>query len=478
MRFAIYLTLLIAALPIVLTRPFFGLCAYYVVSLLQPKFLAWQSSFPDAMLVGIPMVIGAVAIGVRRMTWVPRVERGGVSSLRERAIRSPLLEPSWLLGACALLLAYISINRLLAPYPLANNAEQYRSLCKVLLVVALLTGLASDYRRFRIMYFVVAMSVAFWAIKGGLKVILLGPHQVYGRTYDNNLFALTSVMTLPMVFYFALSVKHAKWRAALFVCVALMCLAIIGSRSRAGFVAFAVVLMMMAWNSRYRWRTMFAVFIFMIVAAALSGTEIRDRLHSIVEYRQDRSARSRFLTWDIALQILRESPIVGIGFQNFEAAKDALVGGRKAAHNIYLQNLAELGIVGHPLWLLVLFGSLGTAYLFMRWSRRLPLDMRWAYYWSRGLVLGLVAFCIHGVFHNEEYLELMFVMVGLIIALQVATRRELDRRRMMEQFSSSDMEKKPPVDDRRGAPTALHPGRLGGDIRFGRRFAARGLANP
>src|SRR5438045_2748622 len=111
MRFGIYLTLMIAILPIVLTRPFFGLCAYYVVSL---------------------------------------------------------------------------------------------------------TARASDYRLVRVSYAVVALSVAFWAIKGGLKVILLGPHQVYGRTYDNNLFALTSVMTLPMVFYFALSVKHARWRAILF----------------------------------------------------------------------------------------------------------------------------------------------------------------------------------------------------------------------------------------------------------------------
>src|ERR1051325_9242232 len=162
---------------------------------MQPKLLAWQTSFPDAMLVGVPMVIGAIAIGAKRLSWRPQIDRatGRISALTARVVRSPILEPSWLLGACALLLAYITINRLITPYPLSNTTEQYRGLCKVLIVVALLTGMASDYRRFRVIYAVIALSVAFWAIKGGLKVILLGPHQVYGRTYDNNLFALTSV---------------------------------------------------------------------------------------------------------------------------------------------------------------------------------------------------------------------------------------------------------------------------------------------
>lgn len=461
MRFAIYVTILLAILPIVLTRPFFGLCVYYVVSLLQPKLLAWHPSFPDAMLVGVPMVIGAIAIGVKRVSWEPQLDSRGdrVVALRERLIRSPILEPSWLLLACAALFLYISFNRLFAPYPLSNNSFQYRSLCKVLIVVALLTGLASDLRRFRAVYLVVALSVAFWAIKGGLKVMFLGPHQVYGKTYDNNLFALTSVMTLPMVFYFALSVKHAKWRALLYACTALICLSIIGSRSRAGFVAFAIVLLGMAWSSRYRFRAMLSVLLFSTVAFTLSGSEIKERVESIMAFRQDKSARSRFFTWDVAMRILDENPVIGVGFSNFEVAKDALVGGRKAAHNIYLQNLAELGLVGHPLWLAVVLGSVVIAYLFMRWSRRLPPDMRWAYYWSRGLVLGLVAFCIHGAFHNEEYLELMFVMVGLVAALQTATRRELRRRRLESQFSQTTSAKvmtAPPA----ARPKALHPGCL------------------
>jgi len=439
MRFILYVAVLVAILPLVLTRPFFGLCVYYVVSLMQPKFLCWRGDFQDGMLVGVPLVIGAIAIGVKRLTLTPNLspKTGHVIAVKRDYVRSPLFEPSWPLALIVVLVLYISITRLLVPYPLAANSYHYRSLLKLLLVVVLLTGLAADLPRFRILYIVVALATAFWAIKGGTKVMLLGPHQVYGKTYDNNLFALVSVMSLPMVFYFALSVKHARWRAVLLACAALICLSIIGSRSRAGFVALVFVLACLAWSSRFRIRAIVAAGLVALIAWTMSSQEIRDRVTSIIEYRKDKSAMSRFVTWDVAEAMLRQNPLVGVGFNNFEIAKDRFIGGRKAAHNIFLQNLAELGLLGHPIWLAIIFGTIASLYRFMRRARGFPRDMRWAYYWSRGLLLGMAGFCIHGLFHNEEYLELMLVMVGLNVALQAAARRELWHRRLENLLAQS-----------------------------------------
>lgn len=464
MRFAIYLVLLFSVLPFVLLRPFFGLCVYYVVSLLQPKYFCWHPDFQDAMLVGVPLVIGAIAIGVRRTQLHARKEpnTGRLVGIAPKSIRNSLIEPSWPLLVCLLLLLYVTITRVLVPYPLENNVFQYRSLCKMLLVMALLTGLASDFHRLRIIYIVVALSVGFWAIKGGLKVILLGPHQVYGKTYDNNLFALTTAMVLPMVFYYALSVRRARWRNLLIVCAALMCLGIIGSQSRAGFLALAVVLGGLAWTSRYRFRAIGAVAILITAAMIVSSGEIQDRISSIIAYRQDESARSRFWTWSMAREILLQNPMVGVGFGNFELAKSYIEGSRKAAHNIYLQNLAELGLLGHPLWLLLVVGGWFSMLRFMRKARSLPTDFKWAYHWSRGLWLGLTAYCVHGFFHNEEYLELMFVLLGLHIALRVATRRALVDHKLLAETKANqktNLTWKRPAEPH--APR--HPGHLFGE---------------
>jgi probable O-glycosylation ligase (exosortase A-associated) len=467
MRFILYVALLLAVLPLVLTRPFFGLCVYYIVSLMQPKFLCWRGDFQDGMLVGVPLVVGAIALGVKRLTLTPSLspKTGHVLAIKKGYARNPLFEPSWTLALMVVLILYISITRLLVPFPLSSNAYQYRSLLKLLLVVVLLTGLAADLPRFRILYLVVALATAFWAIKGGVKVMLLGPHQVYGKTYDNNLFALVSVMALPMVFYFALSVKHGRWRAILLGCAALICLSIIGSRSRAGFVALVFVLACLAWSSRYRIRAIVAAGLVALIAWTMSSQEIRDRVTSIIEYRKDKSAMSRFATWNVAKEMLRQNPLIGVGFSNFEVAKDRFIGGHKAAHNIFLQNLAELGLLGHPLWLAIIFGTIISLYRLMRRARRLPKDMRWAYYWCRGLLLGMVAFCIHGLFHNEEYLELMLVMVGLNVALQATIRRELRHRHLEDLLARSKehppLRPKPVTRSRRPRPKGpmFSPGR-------------------
>lgn len=461
MRLAIYLCILLSLLPLCLLRPFLGLCVYYVVSLLQPKFLCWHPSLQDAMIAGVPLIIGAVAFGIHRRTLVAVRDRRSreIASAEVMFERSPLFEPSWLLAACFLLFVYITAMRAFSEYPLAVSSAQYRSLGKILMVMALMTGLACDYRRLRILYLVVALATGFWAIKGGLKVILLGPHQVYGKTYDNNLFALTTVMTLPMVFYFALSVRHTLWRTGLLACAGLMCLAIIGSRSRAGFVALACVLVGMAWSSRYRLRALGAVALLGIAVMVVSFGEIRERIDSILAYQSDVSAMSRFFTWEQAWQLLKEHPLFGVGFNNFEVAREAVFGGKKAVHSIFLQNLVELGLIGHPLWLAVVLGGTISVYRFMRRARRLPQDFRWAYHWSRGLMLGLVAFCVHGLFHNEEYLELMFVLVGLGICLKSLTRRMLSECEL-EQFDLR--QRTPTYTNRRPAsdPIAVHPGRL------------------
>ena len=442
MRFVLYVSILLMILPLVLLRPFFGLCVYYVVSLLQPKLLCWRPDFQDALLVGIPLVIGAIAIGVQRV-YVRSAGRSG-GGIKTRVItktaRSPLFEPSWLLLIFGILVVYIAATRPLSAYPMEQTSYQFRALCKILLVTVLLTGLVTDSRRFKILYIVVALSTAFWAIKGGVNVLIIGPHQVYGRSYDNNLFALFSVMTLPMVFYFALVVKRTRWRTALLICTALICLSIIGSRSRAGFVAFGVVLVCMAWTSRYRFKALAAVLLVVGAALAASGSEVRERIDSILTYRQDPSARSRFYTWQVAQELFRQNSLIGVGFNNFEIAESTVFGGRKAAHNVYLQNLSELGLLGHPLWLLVIFGSMLSLYRFMRRCRRLPIEMRWAYYCSRGLLLGLLAYCVHGFFHNEEYLELMFVMVGLSITLQIVIKRERATQRLYESAEAAPIE--------------------------------------
>lgn len=459
MRFILYASVLFMALPIVFYRPFIGLCLYYIVSILQPKILCWRGDFQDALIVGVPLVIGAIAFGTQKRDLIADRDRqtGRLQRLITRINRSPVFTPHWILVLFAALVTYIAITRQLVDYPAITSSYQFKSLCKIFLVTALLTGLVTDYSRLKTLFIVIAFSAAFWAIKGGIKVLLIGPHQVYGKSYDNNLFALVSVMSLPMVFYASQLVKNKRWRPVFLACTALICIGIIGSRSRAGFAAFGVVVLMMAWGSRYRFRALVTTSLVIAAVSIMVGPEIMDRVESIMGYREDKSASSRFFTWTIARTLVEQNPIIGVGFGNFEVAKDAVFGGKKAAHNIYLSNMSELGLMGHPLWLGLIFGTIISLWRFMRKARRLPPDILWPYYVSRALMLSLLAFCVHGAFHNEEYLELMFTVLGLTVALHVVTRRELKKYALFEESEQLEAEKVASAENARPEKPRLTP---------------------
>ncbi|HPF39432.1 MAG TPA: putative O-glycosylation ligase, exosortase A system-associated [Phycisphaerae bacterium] len=469
MRFILYASILFMALPIVLYRPFFGLCVYYIVSILQPKILCWRGDFQDALIVGVPLVIGAIAFGTQKRDLIAErdTQSGKLNRIITRIDRSPIFTPHWIIALFAVLVFYIAITRQLVEYPTSTSSYQFKSLCKIFLVTGLLTGLVTDYPRLRVLFIVIGFSAAFWAIKGGVKVLIIGPHQVYGKSYDNNLFALISVMSLPLVFYSAQLVRNRRWRFVILACTALICIGIIGSRSRAGFAAFAVVVMMMAWGSRYRMRALVTTTLVVTAVSIMVGPEMIDRIESIMGYREDKSAYSRFFTWTIAKTLVEQNPIIGVGFGNFEEAKDAVFGGKKAAHSIYLSNMSELGMLGHPMWLFLIFGTMASLWRFTRKARRLPPDMAWPYYIARALMLSLIAFAVHGAFHNEEYLELMFTVLGLAVALHVVTRRELKRHGLFLEAETTEADAKanaparPPAKKRISpAPTPAHIGVL------------------
>src|SRR4051812_22312662 len=99
MRYALYLTFLYGSLPFVFVRPFYGLCVYFIVSFMEPKVLCWQPALQDSMIVGVPLVLGILLFGIKRIRIEPVREAltGRITDLRETVVRNRLIEPAGLL---------------------------------------------------------------------------------------------------------------------------------------------------------------------------------------------------------------------------------------------------------------------------------------------------------------------------------------------------------------------------------------------
>ncbi len=136
---------------------------------------------------------------------------------------------------------------------------------------------------------------------------------------------------------------------------------------------------------------------------------------------------SRRTLWRVALQMLRERPLLGMGPDNFRHLYGRYLGlsewdDRVHANNLYLELLADLGVPGALLfgWLMAAVG--------------IPL-MRAVYrpeggipaLWTAGLAGGLMAFLVHGLL--DYFLEfvslylLFWMLLGLIVACTRMGRR-------------------------------------------------------
>lgn len=138
----------------------------------------------------------------------------------------------------------------------------------------------------------------------------------------------------------------------------------------------------------------------------------------------DTSSGMRIAMWESTLQMIGDHPLFGIGGGAYSLVYPIydtyIVDGSVTlvhAHNIYLNYLVEIGIMGGMGFMIFLFGSMGTA-LFSRKER--PDDF------SRGLMLGLglalVSVALNGltddVLYNLPSSLLLWMMCGLVAALE------------------------------------------------------------
>jgi O-antigen ligase len=158
------------------------------------------------------------------------------------------------------------------------------------------------------------------------------------------------------------------------------------SGSRGAMLGLAVSLIILVFESKVFVRTLSFVLPIALLLSAFSlfPTQLLDRSEEGVT-----TAEGRMMAWTGALIAFTQHPLIGIGSRNLQIMMfDFVDEANLAAHNAYLQILAENGIVGFILF----FGPF--VYLLRRaWKNRADRVVLAA-------LLALIVFCIHGLFDN------------------------------------------------------------------------------
>jgi putative inorganic carbon (HCO3(-)) transporter len=131
----------------------------------------------------------------------------------------------------------------------------------------------------------------------------------------------------------------------------------------------------------------------------------------------DESAEGRIDAWSEGLQMLKGSPLWGVGFSTFDLHYE------RAAHSAFVQCFAELGLVGYFLWLAVLAVTLDDVRTAGRWDddeegASQGDEARELARWGRALTVSLVGFLVGALFLSHAYDVMLYLILGLAVAFR------------------------------------------------------------
>lgn len=206
-------------------------------------------------------------------------------------------------------------------------------------------------------------------------------------------------------------------RALSGVCLALASVAVLLTQSRGGLLAYVTVLLisacLLAQTRAARLRWLAVVIVFSIAGAFFAG-QIFERLSGI----DSNTEVTRLGIWAGAGLLFLGNPVLGVGYGNFKVALTNAIavpdGFMLDAHNLYLELLAETGLVGF-----LVFAAL--IIMCLRCARRMQRESLSATEAVIGIatIAAIGSILVHGaveyVFHNApQCAALFFLLLALL----------------------------------------------------------------
>lgn len=276
--------------------------------------------------------------------------------------------PHWLRLATRLAFFLLAINVLNTP----NRLRTYVILILVCTFVMCFVAV--------VQYFTPAMQVAgatAWATASGTDAAFIDQEslqgeaaiRVSGRAGHSNWLAMIILLVLPLYMFWLTETKYQRVKAFIYVALVFSVIALILTYTRTGFL-IGIVLALLLLSKRlmhFSPLRVFAAMLFLVIAFALAPDAYKERVLSPAQYKSSQSINSRLALQDAAWDYWTENPIFGLGIGGFGSEfirennptasvmrfmvyignwEEVFIG----THNMYLQLLADTGIIGFILF--------------------------------------------------------------------------------------------------------------------------------
>ena len=421
MRDLAIMGLVFSLLPFAFLRPYIGALMWVWISIMNPHRLTWGMAygFPFAMLTAVATMAGVFISS----------DKGRFPASRETAL-------------ILLMCGWFTITTTMALVPEAAWGKWERVL-KIYIMTIVPLFLLQDKNRLRLLLLVMAGSIAFFSVKGGLfSLLTAGRYRVWGPTQtfiaDNNALAVAELMVLPFMLFLGKSEPNKWIKRALYTSAPFTLISIIFSYSRGallGLFASVSVLIVMGrrWGLAAAFIVMAGVGVFFIPSAWF------ERMNTIGTYKQDESAMARFQSWGFAWNVAMDRPLTGGGFRVFSTEPYLRYGPDPFevydSHSIYFEVLGEHGFPGLFLFVSLLISALLSLSWVDRKIRGRP-GLAWAKDYTLMLRMSIVSYAVGGTFLGLAYFDLYYNVIAAVVLLKIIVQRQLAEERAEARMAS------------------------------------------
>ncbi len=254
---------------------------------------------------------------------------------------------------------------------------------------------------------------------GGSSIYTLDTFRGMGRNRFAGMLATSAALIYPLLHAYSKSIV----KIFLLFCLFALAAGVVLTQSRAAALALGMTLLFAFIIDKKRMKfAPFFVIIIVIFGYRISG-EYFARLETITAYKEEGSAMGRIATNYAAINMLKDSPVFGVGATNFPDVfleytppdMREWVRPELNIHNIILQAASETGIIGLIIFLSLILKTFANAIkvskLCFTDERMIPIG-----YTMTSLGLGFLCYFIAAQFGQGAYWGYLYIYIPLIVA--------------------------------------------------------------
>lgn len=401
---------MIGLVPFILRMPVVGLLTWVWIGIMNPHRLTWGFAY------SLPFAAVAAMLFMASLL----LNRKQLVSFPVNTVSVSLV----------LFVLWLGVSPLFSFHP-DYEFHYWSRAAKIQLMVLLAFLVLREPRHLHWMIWVLALSVGFFGIKGGVFTIATaGSFRTWGPSgsfiFDNNALALATIMVIPLMRYLQLQATERWMRWGLGMAIVLASASAIGSQSRGALLAIIAMAGFLWVKSRNKLPMGLLLIVLLPVGLLMMPDSWTDRMDTIRDYQEDASALGRLNAWQLAWNVAVDRFPIGAGFAiafpdvfAMYAPDPTMV---FTAHSIYFQILGEHGFVGLFLFLMVFVTTWRWGGRIVRRTAGRP-ELLWARDMASMCQVSLVGYAVGGAFLSLSYFDLPYYIVVVIVTLRTMVER-------------------------------------------------------